>query len=269
MNDFLSNVIACKHNEIAELKKRGSLADLKAQAGIGRGLFEKNLRQPGLRLIAEIKPASPTAGRLCSEPQIETILSVYDKYASALSVLTDRSYFAGSFELLTKATVHSALPVLCKDFILDSHQVYAARLSGAEAVLLIVKILDDQDLGHLAQLVLELGMSPVFEIQNEDELRRAEKLGAKIILINNRNLETLTVSLDTTIKLAPLVKPGAIVISASGIGTSRDLLLLKDHVSRFLIGSIFMKSSDLESTFLELLSVKSACQQDSLTRSEA
>lgn len=199
-------------------------------------------------IVAEIKPASPSMGDISTKDPF-AILTEYEHFASALSVLTDMRFFKGSFELLAAIAAKTRLPVLCKDFIIDPFQIENAKNCGASAVLLIVKLLDRERLLNFYSLVRSLGMTPVVEIQTESELAQAVDLGAEVILINNRNLETLEVSLETTSKLAPLVPQEITVISASGIQRAEDMLLLHKYSKTFLVGTALMQCETPSSLF--------------------
>lgn len=218
-----------------------------------QGAFLPALRQRTPAIIAEIKPVSPSEGVLQATPHLERLLGAYDAHAAALSVLTEPDYFGGSFELLAAVTRRSRLPALCKDFILDVGQVQDARMAGAEAVLLIVKILTDE---HLRQLYAEIqrwNMTPVVEVQTEAELERALVLNPAVILINNRNLETFEISLETTKRLAPQIPSQVVTIAASGIQCRADIEALLPYCTCFLIGTHLMRAPDLEAAFAELL----------------
>ncbi len=191
--------------------------------------------------ILEIKPASPSAGVLKKTLDLESILPIYAQYGVAISVLTDAHYFGGSLELLQSVSNQVTIPTLCKDFIVDPYQVYEARQAGAQAVLLIVKALSDVQLAELNQLVLTLGMTPLIEVQDAEEVRRALKINPSVLLINNRNLQTLKMDLSTTERLSPLIPEGILKISASGIQDRADILRLQPHCDGFLIGSTLMR----------------------------
>lgn len=248
----LADIIAHKHEEIAVRKSATSIAELERAIQPGTGDFLKSLTGGGLRLITEIKPSSPSAGVLKKHPDIKTILSAYNKYAAAISVLTDMHYFGGSLNLLADVVHYTRLPVLCKDFIIDIFQVYEARLKGAEAVLLIVKALKDDQLATLHSTILEMGMTPVVEIQNEAELKRSLDVTPQVLLINNRNLDDLKIDLTTTEKLAPLIPDWITTVSASGIENRQDIDRLLPYCSRFLIGSALMKADNIEAKLKEL-----------------
>lgn len=245
MPSVLDNIVAHKQQEIGLRKAQRPITELLSVTDKAERRFEKAL-QPTLnaqtKLILEIKPASPSAGVLAESFELEPILASYNQYASAISVLTDRKFFQGSLELLSEVAQHSPHPVLCKDFVLDPYQVYEARLAGAEAVLLIAKILSDESLQTLHDTVCELGMTPVVEIQNEGELERALALHPSVILINNRNLETFDIHLETTLRLAPQIPDGILRVSASGIECRADIDGLMPVCSTFLIGSILMRT---------------------------
>jgi indole-3-glycerol phosphate synthase / phosphoribosylanthranilate isomerase len=247
MATSLYDIVAHKHTEVAERKGTVSLEVLKAQAqessadGFREALLDGN--EPSIKLILEVKPASPSAGVLTETLDLPQLLARYNPYASAISVLTDQRFFNGSLDLLRQVTQASPHPVLCKDFILDPYQVYEARLAGAQAVLLIVKILWEEQLETLYTLIQNLGMTPVVEIQNEAELARALPLNPTVLLINNRNLDTFDISLETTETLAPKIPSGIIRISASGIEHRKDITRLLPYTSCFLIGSSLMRTA--------------------------
>ena len=253
MSGVLSEIVAHKLVEVGERKRITPQSVLKENLQPGDGSFFRSLSGSGQKLIAEIKPSSPSKGVLMETLDLDRIIDIYCRYASAISVLTDYKYFKGSTELLGAVARISSCPVLCKDFILDTYQVYEARLAGAQAVLLIVKILEDEQLAELHRLVLELGMTPIVEIQNELELERSLVVSPAVLLINNRNLDTLLVDLETTRQLAPFVPPKVIAISASGIERRADIEELLPFCSRFLIGSVLMQSHNLEAKLKELL----------------
>lgn len=248
-------------HEIVENKKREIAARAGARASLptpapARGSFLRSLRQTGRRLIAEIKPKSPSAGQLAENVDVANITRVYSRYAAAISVLTDEKYFGGSLEALRKVSASTQLPTLCKDFILDKSQVLEAREAGAEAVLLIVKILDDEQLARLHECIMALNMVPVVEVQNEIEIERARKLPLQCVLINNRNLETFETNLATTENLIGRVPAGIVVISASGIETAEDVSRLENYTNAFLVGSSLMRSQNLDAKLRKLAGVE-------------
>jgi indole-3-glycerol phosphate synthase/phosphoribosylanthranilate isomerase len=266
MRNILADIVRQKKDEVQFRKSKLPLSALERTIELcDRPSFEKVLRGsynngvPKKTFVLEVKPASPSCGALREGlhevNNLNGILSCYHEYASALSVLTDTTFFQGSFELLTSVVHNTTLPVLCKDFILDPYQVFEAYHAGASAVLLIAKILMEDELTQFFKLIKSLGMTPVVEIQNEDELHRALLMDPSIILINNRNLESLAVSLDTTLDLAPHIPDGIICISASGIACREHIDHLSTVCSSFLIGSAFMrvKPKLLPKTLKEML----------------
>jgi indole-3-glycerol phosphate synthase len=196
---------------------------------------------------------------LKSEFDLASILDAYNKYASAISVLTDKRFFGGSFDLLSQVSRGSHLPTLCKDFIIDPYQCYEARLAGAKAALLIVKILDRDLLDTLYQCLSGLGMSAVVEVQTVEEMEIASSCNPEIVLINNRDLSTFEIDLSTTTRLARVAPANAVIISASGIETGADVKALSSSVSSFLIGTSIMQSKDIKAKLKELLNVE-ACK---------
>ncbi len=262
MPNMLDEIISNKKLEIQRRKALLSLDELKQQVTAGDGSFLRAVQKSGLNIIAEIKPRSPNAGNLCTDLYINEIVRVYNKYACAISVLTDEKFFGGSLELLSEVRQQSPLPILCKDFILDPYQCYLTRKHGAQAALLIVKILSQEELRILYRQINKLAMTPVIEVQNLSELERAMALipEPEVILINNRNLEDFKISFDTTKTLSQFINSWAIkgratVISASGVQSKTDIEQLLPYCSAFLVGSQFMRSNDLENEFEKLIDI--------------
>ena len=262
MPSILESIVENKQCEVEQRRRAVAYEALAEQISANSNSFIEALAGDGVKLIAEIKPSSPSAGTLKTNIDLDNalagIVDVYAKYASAISVLTDQKYFKGSLALLQNVSALTNTPLLCKDFILSDYQVLEARAHGAQAVLLIVKILDAKTLQKLYNLIVELGMTPVVEIQNESELKTAlkviENLPGGVLLINNRNLSDLTIDFAPTKTLAPLIDKDVIVLCASGIEKGDDLRQLLPYAKRFLIGSMLMKSDNVEQIFKELLS---------------
>lgn len=200
-----------------------------------------------IRIIAEVKKASPSKGVIREAFDPLDIAKAYEANgACAVSVLTEEDYFQGSLEYLRLVRANVGLPVLRKDFIIGEYQVYEARAAGADALLLIAAILDDNKLSALIRLTEKLGMEALVEVHNEEELKAALFAGPRIIGVNNRDLKTFKVDIDTTKRLAPLVPKGLTVVSESGINTIEDIFSLKDSgVSAFLIGEALMRQRDV------------------------
>lgn len=242
MRPTLDDIVANTRQEVAKREAQLPFAQIVAQLTPGfRSQFIRALKQPGLNLILEVKPSSPSAGVLSENINLETLLAIYSQHAAALSILTDARYFNGSFQNLNQAARLSPCPTLCKDFIISPYQLAEARLNGAHAALLIVKILSQKDLHDLFSQALQLGLTPVVEVQTEAELKTALALSPPVILINNRNLSDFTIDFETTKRLAPMIPSETVIISASGIETRADIDALHPYTSTFLIGSSLMR----------------------------
>lgn len=258
--DVLAEIVAHKHTEVAEARSRVPLADLRGQTGqrgTPRG-FADALRGPGLRLIAEIKKASPSGGLLREDFDPKSIARIYqDAHASALSVLTDQKYFQGSLEYLAQVRDTVGLPLLRKDFVIDEYQIVEAARAGADAVLLIAACLDDAQLKGFREAASAEGLDALVEVHDEAELVRALQSGAKILGINNRNLKTLETKLETTFRLVrelPSDRNGLLVVSESGIRTAEDThRLIEAGVHAVLIGETFMRAPDIGSKVREIM----------------
>lgn len=195
--------------------------------------------------ILECKKASPSKGLIRADFNLDEIAQVYTHYAAAISVLTDEKYFQGDFTYIQKVRSQVNQPVLCKDFMISEYQVYLARYHQADAILLMLSVLDDETYIKLEKLAHQLGMGVLTETSNQSELERAIALGAKVIGINNRDLHDLSVDLNRTPPLASQIPADRIVISESGIYSHQQIQQLKPYVNGFLIGSSLMGSQDL------------------------
>ena len=220
--------------------------------------FVAALRGDKVRLIAEVKQASPSRGLICQDFNPVDIARVYaDNGAAAISVLTESKYFQGSLEYLKdirNALASNPIPLLRKDFIFDPYQVYEARAYGADCLLLIVAMLTPEKLTELLHISRQLGMMNLVEVHNEMELAVAVNSKAKIIGINNRDLNTFKVDLNTTQRLHSLIPPGHIVVSESGIKTREDMEKLKEWgINAALIGEALMSAPDIPAKMRELL----------------
>ena len=250
---ILTQIVAQKKVDLSLLKQQEPLSELinKPSKRDPLANFSGALIGERVRIIAEIKRASPSKGILKHDLDPNLMAKDYAKGgAAAISVLTEINYFQGSREDLTlvkEAVKDYRLPVLRKDFIFDSYQVHESAMIGADAILLIVGILSQQELTDLIALGNELFLQCLVEIHNETELNTALAAGAEIIGINNRNLRTFETNLSTTEQLAPLIPHGKIIISESGIKDPETLIQLKHlRVNAVLIGETFIKSDDAE-----------------------
>ncbi len=254
---ILDEIVAHKKLELESAKRATPLAALKermARARIPRG-FEHALTQPkDISLIAEIKKASPSAGVIRNGFDPVEIGRIYERSgAAAISVLTDEHFFGGHLASLDKVRSAVTVPVLRKDFIIDEYQLYESSAFGADAVLLIVAILSDQELKDFLALLNELGMGALVEVHTHQERDRALGAGARIIGINNRDLRTFEVDLATTMQLASDLPQGIPCVSESGIKTHEDIQRLREAgVDAALIGTAFMAAEDISAKIEEL-----------------
>lgn len=250
--DILVKIIDRKAEEVAERVMQRSLDKVKAAAASAdkpRGFvaaIKKTLADNRSAVIAEVKKASPSKGVIREHFVPAEIAASYEKGgATCLSVLTDIDFFQGSDEYLMQARAACQLPVLRKEFIIDPYQVYEARAMGADCILLIVAVLDDENLQQLSSLAVELGMDVLVEVHDVDELKRMLPLNLPLVGINNRNLRTFDVSLDTTIELLDLIPDDRIIVTESGIHTTEDVALMRKHdVNTFLVGEAFMRADE-------------------------
>jgi len=254
---FLEMIVDCKRKQIARRKAAVALAPMRecaARAAPARD-FQAALRQPGIALIAEVKRASPSKGLLCRDFQPLRLARQYQAAgAAAISVLTEKRFFKGCLDHLRAVQRSSRLPILCKDFILDPYQIYEARAAGADAVLLIVAVLCDADLRALLRLARDQGMDALVEVHDEGELERALAVGAQIIGINNRDLQSMRVSLEKTVSLRPLIPAGVVVVSESGIRSGAEVARLKTvGVDAILVGEALVCALNVEAKVKELL----------------
>ena len=236
-----------------------SLAQLEEQIGAlqsERRPFNEALTRPGLSLIAEFKRRSPSAGPLAAaEADVAQVVQAYEEGgAAALSVLTDEEHFGGSLDDLIAARYASELPILRKDFIVEPYQLYEAAANGADAVLLIVAALPPDELAHLHEEARAIDLDVVVEVHDEDELETAFEIDADVIGINNRNLDTFEVDVQTTFDLMPDVPAGKTVVSESGISHQAQLEELADiGVDAVLVGEALMRAGDPQGAVGSLL----------------
>lgn len=212
------------------------------------GHFRAKISRPGqVNLIAEIKKASPSAGIIREDFDPYSIANVYERHgAAAISVLTEDKYFMGKPDYIKLVSAAVDLPVLAKDFVVDESQIYEARLNGASAVLLITAILTDAQLYALRKTAESIGLGCLVEAHDSDELKRALASGAEIIGINNRDLSTLEVDLQTCEKLIPSIPKGKVIVGESGIKTHNEIKMLNDlGAHAVLIGETFMREKDI------------------------
>ena len=238
--DVLAEIVENKKAEVSVRRRELPLEKFESRiTNSSRSLFEA-LSNDRADFILECKKASPSKGLIRQNFDLEEILTEYQDFASAVSVLTDEKYFQGQLEYVTKASKTISQPILCKDFFVDTYQVYEARYYGADAILLMLSVLNDEEYQELAGVANQLELDILTEVHSESELERAIALDAKIIGINNRNLKDLSIDLATTEKLATKIPDDKLVISESGIQTHSDVRRLSPLVNGFLIGSSIM-----------------------------
>ncbi|PKG23804.1 indole-3-glycerol phosphate synthase TrpC [Niallia nealsonii] len=255
MGTILDKIIAEKHTVVEELKTRkeelGTTVQNKPKYSFLNTLKSANT----LSVIAEFKRASPSKGEINAKLDPTKQAGDYEQFgADAISVLTDTPFFKGTFEDLTKVRSAVELPILCKDFIIDPIQIDFAKHYGANLILLIVAALDDETLKNLYEYAIEKDLEVLVEVHNKEEAERAIALGASLIGVNNRNLKTFEVSLETTEKLASMIKKsGSFLVSESGIATTDDIRrVVEAGANAILVGETFMRSGNLEETLKQM-----------------
>ncbi|SET48701.1 bifunctional indole-3-glycerol-phosphate synthase TrpC/phosphoribosylanthranilate isomerase TrpF [Thorsellia anophelis] len=262
----LEKILADKLNWLESHKAKLPLKEFEATLTPSNRDFYHAFNKNQTQFILECKKASPSKGLIRESFDIEKIALTYQSYASVISVLTDEPYFQGDYHFLPKVSGLVKQPILCKDFIIDGYQIKLARHFQADAILLMLSILDDQQYKALESIAHELSMGILTEVSNETELQRAINLGAKVIGINNRDLRDLSVDLSTSLKLAPTIPNDRIIISESGIRNYSDVRRLAKFVDGFLIGSALMAEDDLEGAIKKIiLGANKVC---GLTRAE-
>lgn len=250
MPTVLDKIVATKWMEIERARAAVPESELHAQLAEAppvRNFFTPLAASGPIKLIAEVKKASPSAGVIRADFNPVEIAKVYEAHgASCVSVLTDESYFQGNLEYLRQIRAAINLPILRKDFVLDTYQVVEARAAGADAVLLIAECLDDCNLRKLFNAICELGMTPLVELYDPENLQRVFDAGATLIGINNRNLHTFEVDLEHTIRMRERVPDECVLVGESGIKTAADVERLQAaSVDAILVGETLMRESDI------------------------
>ena len=248
MPTFLETVVERTQADVAARKLRVPAAELERRLGPApRGRpFSEGLIDEGISLIAEMKRASPSKGPIRPGASVTEVVRAYQEAgARAVSVLTEGAYFGGSLDDLVEARGACDLPLLRKDFVVDDYQLLEARAAGADAVLLIVAALDTEHLEHLMGMASDLGMDTLVEVHDEEEVETAVESGAEVIGINNRNLHSLEVDLETTFRLLADVPAGTVVVAESGITEREDVERLEEAgVDAILVGETLMRADD-------------------------
>lgn len=250
---ILDVIVEDKKKRLIEQRTAVSEEEMKAQAlSCERKTisFAQALSKSGLSVIGEFKKASPSHGVMNNKLSLEERVTQYNASVDAISCLTEQDHFNGSVEYLKYIRERSNLPIIRKDFIIDEYQVYEAKVIGADAILLIAAVLDDETFKKLYDLAYSLGLDVLCEVHDEEELKRMLNLEVKIIGINNRNLKTFKINIETTNKLSALLpaafrERGGILVAESGVSTDEDICVLKrSGADAFLIGTALMEADN-------------------------
>lgn len=247
----LDRILATKREELTVARANESLSSLLSRCEPSRRSLHDALSPTGRHFILEVKKASPSRGQIRPDLDVGKLVSLYDRHADAISVLTDSTYFGGGIADLVTARRHTDLPILRKDFIIDPWQLAEARANGADAALLIAAALDDQELADLADAACDLDLDLLFEVHDELEVERVLRQGARIIGVNSRNLKDLTIDPGLPARLEACLPTDVVMVSESGILSRRDVLSLPPR--SFLIGSAILASSSMADKIAELV----------------
>ncbi|MCA0403368.1 MAG: indole-3-glycerol phosphate synthase TrpC [Proteobacteria bacterium] len=257
MNSILEKINAHKKDEVAIAKKNKPLQSLDLTSSPIRD-FVGSLSQKKPAIIAEIKKASPSKGLIRADFNVIEIAKTYEKNgASCLSVLTDIEFFKGHPDYLLQAKKEVSIPVLRKDFIIDSYQIYESRALGADCILLIVALLDDKALMDYCKLAKELGMAVLVESHTEEEFYRAIKLPTPLMGVNNRSLHSFDTDINISLKLKSHLPTDKLLITESGIHSTDDIKMMMEHnINSFLIGESLMRANDIGKKLSEFMNIK-------------
>jgi indole-3-glycerol phosphate synthase len=245
---ILDEIVIDKRKRLVEHKSRISEDEMKSLAlssnRVSKSFYDA-LAKEGLSIIGEFKQASPSMGVINNKIELTERIDQYNQSVDAISCLTEEDHFHGSVEYLKEIRKISDLPILRKDFIVDEYQIYEAKVIGADAILLIAAILQDDEMQRYYQLAQSLGLDILVEVHDEEEMERALRLNAQIIGVNNRNLKDFTISLETTKRLKQMVPEEIIFVSESGVSNDSDIEFLSEcRVNALLIGRAFMESEN-------------------------
>ena len=244
--NILDEIVANTRSKLEDKKREEPLDDLLSKIdmdNLGESIFKRSLVGKSQSIIAEIKKASPSAGLISKDFDPVAKAKEYESFgASALSILTEEDYFKGSVQYLIDVKAVSNLPILRKDFIVDEYQIYESKLIGADCILLIASILNDDELKIFSEIADKLSLDYIIEVHDKDELFRVKNFSEAIIGVNNRNLKTFEVNIENSIELRKEFQENNIFVSESGIKTQKDIDKLKKHnINVFLIGESLMK----------------------------
>lgn len=257
---ILDDIVEKKQIRLRKQKEVVSLEEMKEKAfqsekSFTRPFYEA-IKKNGLSIIGEFKKASPSLGEIEKTIPLEDRIALYNQSVDAISCLTEEDYFKGSVKDLKEIKQRTDLPVLRKDFMIDSYQFYEAKAIGADAVLLIAAILDDEKLQEFYELSKKLGLDTLIEVHDEEEMERVLRLKPDIVGVNNRNLKDFTIHLDTTKRLSKMVPKETLLVCESGIKTQDDMKQFKDYkIAACLIGQALMQSKNPKEEVLKLKEV--------------
>jgi|SRR3989338_7481424 len=250
---MIKEIVENKRKEVEANKKNIPLDSFKSKIRPSERGFKAAISKNKLNLIAEFKKSSPSKNIAKKEFDMKETIRVYNKYADAISVLTDKKYFNGSLEDLREASALTSLPLLRKDFIIDEYQIYESRHNNADAILLIVSILKDEEIKKFIAAAKKYNMACIVEAHTEEDLKRALECNAEIIGVNNRDLHTLEIDTNTTLRLAEKIPKDKVIISESGIASNEYVKKIKNKVNAMLVGSHFMNSQSIEESIKTLI----------------
>ena len=251
MMNILEEIVAKTKSKLEEKKQRVSLEELSSKIdfeNLKETNFKKSLQNKAEAIIAEIKKASPSAGIISDDFDPVSKSKEYESFgASALSILTEEDYFLGNIQYLKDVKATTSLPILRKDFIIDEYQIYESKLIGADCILLIASILNDEELKNFSEISERLKLDYIIEVHDEEELQRVQHFTNAIIGVNNRDLKTFDVDINNSVELKKTFKGENIFIAESGIKSKKDIEYLQQHnINVFLIGESLMKGDFFE-----------------------
>jgi len=251
---IVRDIVEAKKLEVAEAKKARSQSELEQSVKPAERDFKAALasRKHAVNLIAEVKKASPSAGVLREDFNVKEIASIYDKYAQAISVITDEKFFQGSPSYIKEVKAVSQLPVLRKEFVVDEYQLYESLALGADAVLLIASIIAKDKLQHFMELSKDIGLQCLVEVHSSEDFERAFSHEAEIIGVNNRDLETMKINLTTFDRVKQFIPDDRVVVAESGYSTAEAIASLRGKADAVLVGSALMKAESIEDKLLEM-----------------
>ncbi len=254
MKGLLRDIVAAKKIEVKAKRKEVPLNELEPSVKPAEHGFRQALesKKHAINLIAELKKASPLSGVLREDFDVKKIASIYNRHAQAISVITDEKFFQGKAEYIKQVKEVSSLPVLRKDFVIDEYQLYESLAMGADAVLLIASIVSKQKLQKMMRLAKEIGIQALVEVHSSQDFERAFSHDLEIIGVNNRDLETMKISLNSFERIRQLIPEDRVIVAESGYSTKQHIDSIKGKADAVLMGSVLMKAEDIDAKLEEL-----------------